>query len=174
MWQLPLHPMIVHFPIVLACLLPLVAGIIAWGLFRGKYPKRSWWIPVVMQAVIFFSAWVAVQQGEKDEERVENVVAEQVLETHEEAGNAFLTVSGILLALMVIPLFVGTRFVPIVITALSLVSLVLVYKAGHSGAQLVYVHNAAAALQTPGGQGEAGTSAGQTSPSSRRNDDDDD
>ena len=35
----PLHPAVVHFPIVLMFLLPISAGVALWALFREKKEK---------------------------------------------------------------------------------------------------------------------------------------
>ncbi len=150
MSQLPLHPMIVHFPIALACLLPLVLLGFAIAHFRGAGSKRTWLIPLGLQAVVFFSAWFALQLGERDEERFEQIVAEQRIEAHEEAGKNFVLASGVLLVLMALPLLWGARLLPALLALLSLASVAFVYQAGHSGASLVHSPTSRASLAGPG------------------------
>jgi len=144
MSSLPLHPFVVHFPIVLAVLVPIVAFGAAFFLFKEKGWKRVWMIPVSLQVAVLILSFVAVQLGEADEERVEAVVAEQVLEEHEEWGERFLVFSGGLTLLMLLPLFLKTRFLPLLVATISLVGTGLVLKVGHSGGELVYNHGAAA------------------------------
>ncbi len=165
MSQLPLHPAIVHFPIVLSFLVPVVAVVVAWAIFTGRLQQRSWLIPVSLQVAVFLSAWLAVQLGEEDEELVEAIVTEQALEEHEELGEAFLVCAGGLMLLMISPFLIRTRFLPPILAVLSLLGTVMVIQVGRSGGDLVYSHGAAMAFST---------TTGQTSRSSRMHDDDDD
>lgn len=98
---LPLHPKIVHLPIALAVLMPLITAglLIAW--WRDMLPRRTWWIAVALQAVLVGSGLYARETGEADEERVEARVGEAPLEAHEEAATVF--VIGALVALAAIP-----------------------------------------------------------------------
>ena len=93
----PLHPAVVHFPIVLACLLPLFAIGALVAIRRGARPLRAWSLPLAVGAALTLSSWVAVQTGESQDERVERVVGNAPLEAHEEAAELFLTLSGVLL-----------------------------------------------------------------------------
>ena len=93
----PLHPAVVHFPIVFVVLLPLVIATVLWAIRRGAQPRRAWAIPVLLAAALVGSSWVALRTGEAQEERVEDVVARRPLHEHEEAGERFLVLSGILL-----------------------------------------------------------------------------
>ena len=57
----PLHPAIVHFPIVLSIFMPLVA-LAALFYIRGGVDGRRAWRPVLlMSALLAVSAWTAVQ-----------------------------------------------------------------------------------------------------------------
>lgn len=44
----PLHPAVVHFPIVLAVLLPLFVIGALWAIRRGAAPLRAWSLPLAM------------------------------------------------------------------------------------------------------------------------------
>ena len=89
----PLHPAMVHFPIVLALVLPLVVAATFVALKRGAQPRTTW-LPVVgVGALLIVSTWATVQTGEREEEVVERAVAEQTLHTHEEAAERFLILS---------------------------------------------------------------------------------
>lgn len=149
----PLHPAIVHFPIVLAALLPIFAVGALWAIRRGAIPLRAWAIPVALAAGLAGSAWLAVETGEAQEDRVEAVVGEEVLHEHEEAGERFLVLSGVLLLVAAGGLFGGTPGTAARYVA-TLGSFLLVFAAiqvGEAGGELVYRHGAASAYASPAG-----------------------
>lgn len=146
----PLHPAVVHFPVVLAFLLPLFAVGAFWAIRRGAQLRRAWAIPVAVAAALAASAWAAVETGESQGERVERVVAEQPLSAHEEMAEAFLAGSAALAVIAAIGLLGGVAGrAARLVTAVG--SLGLVGGAawvGHSGGQLVYRYGAASAYTT--------------------------
>lgn len=143
----PLHPAVVHFPIVLVILLPIVAVATLLAVRRGARARRAWAIPVAVAAALTLSAWVAVQTGQQQEERVERVVAENALETHEEAAERFLVLSGVLLLVTLGGLAGGIvgRAGRVASTAGAFALVLAGWQVGHSGGSLVYQHGAAAA-----------------------------
>jgi hypothetical protein len=163
---IPLHPLVVHFPIVLTVLLPLSVLVALWAIKRGAAPRRAWLIPVAFAVALTSSAFAATQTGEAQEGRVERVVGESALHGHEEAGERFLVLSGVLVLVAAAGLVSGTigRAARLV-TAAGAVALVGAgVQVGHSGGELVYRHGAASAYADPAGVrvGVArGTSAGQ-------------
>jgi uncharacterized membrane protein len=156
----PLHPAIVHFPVVLAIILPLFAVGAVWAIRRGARPRRAWAIPVAMAAALSLSAWAAVETGEEQDERVERVVAEAPLSAHEEMAETFLAGSTALLLLAAAGLAPGIagRAARAVTVAGSLVLVVGAALVGHSGGQLVYRYGAAQAY-APGADSAASVGA---------------
>lgn len=171
----PLHPAIVHFPVVLAILLPIFAIGAAWAIRRGARPRRAWAIPIAVATALALSAWAAVETGEEQDERVERVVAEQPLSAHEEMAEVFLTGSAALALLAMAGLAPGIAG-KAARGATVLGSLVLVVGAarvGRSGGQLVYRYGAASAYATPGDSTSvSGVAATEGSRDHRRGDDD--
>jgi uncharacterized membrane protein len=169
----PLHPALVHFPIVFTMLFPL-AVLGAFWLIRKKV-SRAWLLPVAAAAALSLSAWLAVRTGEAQEEKVESAVSEGVLHTHEEAGERFLLLSLGVLGITALGLL-GGKAGSIARGAALAGSLGVVaagYQVGHSGGELVYRHGAASAYVEAGG--EAGSRAtNQENRDSRGEDDDDD
>jgi uncharacterized membrane protein len=152
----PLHPAIVHFPLVLAFLLPIFAGGAVWAIRRGARARRAWSIPVAAASVLLASAWMAVETGDAQGERVERVVAEQPLETHEEMAETFLTmavgVSVFVAAGLLGGIVGGAARLATLVGSLALVAGAL--RVGHSGSQLVYRYGAANAY-VPGARADS-------------------
>ena len=143
----PLHPAVVHFPIVFAALLPVAALLALLAIRRGTAPLRAWAFPMALAVGLTGSAWVALETGEAEEERVEAYVAESAIHEHEEAAERFLLVAGVVTLLGGVGLLSGTvgsaaRLVATAGTALVLLAGVQV---GRAGGELVYEHGAAQA-----------------------------
>ena len=143
----PLHPAVVHFPIVLATALPLFA---LWALLqirRGTGARRAW-VPVLAVSVLLTaSTFVATATGEAQEERVEAVVPETAFEEHEEAGERLRLLAAVATLLIAAgfvkaPVGVGARWIG---TVGTLVVLAAAVQTGHTGGEMVYRHGAAAA-----------------------------
>lgn len=150
----PLHPAIVHFPVVLVFLLPIFALGALWAIRRGARPRRAWAIPLAVAGALTLSAWVAIQTGQAQEDRVESVVAESAIHEHEEAAEAFLALSGVLLLVTAAGLFGGVtgRSARVVATAGALALIAAGWRVGDSGGKLVYEHGAASAYVQPSTQ----------------------
>ena len=146
MEQLPLHPAVVHLPIALALLMPLLAGglLLAW--WRGALPRRAWLIGVAMQALLVVTGLASLRTGEAEEERVEAVVPESAIEAHEEAAEAFVFAGAAALLLTIAAAAVRNEKVarPLagVATVATLAVLGLGYRTGEAGGRLVYQHDA--------------------------------
>ena len=146
----PLHPKLVHIPLALAVLLPLlnVALLLAW--WKKWFPRKTWLISACLHAIMTLSAFVAMQTGESNEHQAEKVVAKHEIHEHEEAAELFLfsTVGALILALIAaiaekeqvaLKMALGT-------TALSLLCTVLAIEAGEHGGKLVYKYGAGRAF----------------------------
>lgn len=154
----PLHPAVVHFPIVLAFLLPIFALGTLWAIRRGASHLRAWALPVALAGALALSAWVAVETGEAQEDRVESVLAEGVLHEHEEAGERFLVLAGVLFLVTGVGLLPGTVGTAgrVVGTAGTVALLVAAIQVGAAGGELVYEHGAASAYVESAGQAASG------------------
>lgn len=153
MTGIPLHPLVVHFPIVLAVLLPVFALAALWTIGKGATPRRAWLLPLAAAAALAASAFVATQTGEGEEDRVERVVGDRALHGHEEAAERFLVLSGVLMLVAAGGLATGTvgRAARLVTTGGAIALVILAVQVGHSGGELVYRHGAARAYVEPAG-----------------------
>jgi uncharacterized membrane protein len=151
----PLHPAIVHFPIVLAVLLPIatLAGVVA--VRRGIGVREAWVPALVLATLLPVSAFAAVRTGEAEEESVEQVVSQAAIHEHEERAEIFLPLTVIGLVVVAAGLMpgrtgVGARWASL---AVALAITGAGFFVGHSGGELVYVHGAGQAYA----QGGTGT-----------------
>lgn len=147
MLGIPLHPLVVHFPIVLSILLPISVLVALWSIRKGFTARRTWYVPLAFAAALALSAFVATQTGENEEHAVEKVVPKGAVHSHEEAAERFLVLSGILVVVAVGGLLPGTLGKAARLTtaagALGLVAAGV--QVGHSGGTLVYRDGAASA-----------------------------
>ena len=143
----PLHPAVVHFPLVFALVLPILAAVAVWRIHDGA-PVRTWGTVVLLAVLAFGSGFAASRTGQAEEERVEAVLAsEEPLHEHEEAAEFFLLVSGVTAALAILGFAPG-------LTGRSARLLALLGAVGAAGAgvrtgflggELVFRHGAATA-----------------------------
>ena len=145
--QLLFHPKVVHLPMALAVLMPLVSmGLLAawWG---GVLPRRTWLVGVLLQALLVTSGVVALRTGAAEEERVERVVAEKSIEAHEEAAEVFVWGAGAILLLHVLAAVLRRESVARTTAGAAALGTLLVlflgYRVGDAGGRLVYQHGAA-------------------------------
>ena len=141
----PLHPAIVHFPIVFAVILPIAAIVAVW-LMRRRWSRPLWALPVLLAAGLAVSSFFAVRTGEAQEDRVEDVVGDRAMHGHEEAGERLLLFSAILAGVSLFglargPVGVAGRYLT---TAGALGIALAGYQTGRTGGELVYEHGAAA------------------------------
>lgn len=170
------HPKLVHIPIALAVLMPLITCglLLAW--WRKWLPPRAWFIAVALQAVLVASGLLALRSGEAEEDRVERVVPERFLEEHEEAAKLFVWSSGAVLAVMLLASALAFRRTGHIAAAAAtlgtFVVLGLGYRTGQAGGDLVYRHGAAQAYL--GDAASPPTPGTVPEPRARDDDDDDD
>lgn len=146
MFDLPLHPVVVHFPIVLGVLLPFAALLVWWGIKKNMVQQKVWAVVIALALVYGASALLAVEMGEKDEDKVEEVVAEKAVEEHEEYGEMIPWVAGgLLLVSFSGYYFRNSHAARLAFVILSLAAIVPLANAGHTGGQLVYKYGAAKA-----------------------------
>ncbi len=143
----PLHPAVVHFPIVLVVILPIAAVVALLVIRNGVGAGRAWSVPLALAAALSASAFIAVRTGEAEEERVEEVVPEAALHAHEEAAERFLALSLVLAGVAAVGLVGGSigRSARLVATVGAFGLVFAGLQVGGSGGDLVYEHGAASA-----------------------------
>lgn len=164
------HPKVVHLPMALGVLMPLVAAGLTLAWWRRWLPWRAWLVAIGLQVALVVSGVAALRSGEAEEERIERVVPEAALESHEEAAVGFVWASGAVLVVMLVAAAFGRRgFAPAVAAVATVGTLAVAglgYRTGQAGGSLVYEHGAARAYAT--------TAAGAAPLDVQPRDDDDD
>lgn len=169
---LPLHPVVVHLPLVIALLVPALAAGLTWASFRGRAGRRAWAIALALQAIVAGTALLAMRTGEGAEESAEAVAPESALHAHEEAAEVFLF--GAIAVLVGLGATVAlkprwSRWAGLAVTGGALAVALLGVRVGHAGGTLVYKHGAGVTLTEPGPAGALGQ---QTPPRHQEHDDD--
>jgi uncharacterized membrane protein len=149
MGALPLHPAVVHLPLGLAVLMPLIAAGFAWAVWTGRIGVNAWWAVVALQVLLVGSGYVAMRAGHAEEERVEAVVDASMIHEHEELAEQFVWGAGATLAIAVLVFVVRkSSATPLLMAAVVLAAVAvaaLAVRTGQAGGELVYVHGAASA-----------------------------
>lgn len=146
----PLHPKIVHIPLALAIILPLLNLSLLLSWWKRWLPRRVWIISACLHALMTFTAFVAMQTGETDEHTAERVVSEHKIHEHEEAAELFLWVSVIALLLALVAAIadqekLGLKYA-LATTVLAFLCAFLAVEAGYHGGELVYKYGAGRAF----------------------------
>ncbi|MEZ4226611.1 MAG: DUF2231 domain-containing protein [Polyangiaceae bacterium] len=173
-----LHPKIVHFPIALAVLIPVLAAVV-WAAWRRELlPRRAWWLVVGAQLFLVASGFIAMRSGESDEERAERVVPESAIEVHEEAAKVFMAGAFVVLLLAGGTLLLKKERAAQTVAAVSALGMLgvlgLGYRVGQAGGALVYEHGAASAVSKAGSAAMPAAEAGEGRGGKHDDDDDDD
>lgn len=146
MFDLPLHPIIVHFVISLGVGVPFI-GFGLWYAIRKNWVDEKFWRLAVLCSFLYaLIAVAAVQLGEADDDRVKKVVAKELIEHHEETAEAVPWIGGVL-TLLALAACRGRHAakLQLVFSVAGLLAIVPLVNAGHTGGELVYKYGASAA-----------------------------
>ena len=146
--QVPLHPMIVHFPMAITFILPVLIFIFAYMIKINKMTPKAWLIIVGIQLLVVVTGYISLETGETEEPTVQRVVSKNLIHDHEEAAEIFVGSTVLALVLSIGAFFLRKEIsflVMLGIGAMSLVSCYLAFQTGTLGGELVYKHGAASA-----------------------------
>ena len=150
----PLHPLIVHLPIAISFILPVLIVVFAQMIRNSKMSPGSWLVIIGLQLVVTISGYVSLETGETEEQKVEKVISRKLISEHEEASESFVGSSVLALVLSVGAFFIRKEFqfsIKIGVGVLSRISAYLAFATGKLGGELVYKHGAATAyVDAPG------------------------
>jgi len=138
----PLHPAVVHFPIVLMLAAPFVTAFVLWKMKGAASRLKTWLIVPVLLASVAISGFAAMQTGEEGEELAEEIVEHDVIEKHEEQGKQFFwfALASVVVAAAAFASGQIGLTLRILTLVMTIVGAVLVTRTGHSGGTMVYDH----------------------------------
>lgn len=169
MLNTPLHPALVHIPLGLVFVLPLLAAGLTAALYRGRVGRAAFSILLGLQLVMLGGGALSLVTGERDEDRVEDTVGEAAVERHEDAAQQFMAVAGLGAALTALAWALRnprhTRILAVATTLGTVAAAGMGVRVGHLGGQLVY---------GPGGAATQGPTAALGGESPRGDPDNDD
>ena len=143
-----LHPLIIHFPIVLLLLSPLF--IVISAVLRPPSGRPYMIAAIIVLLLGTGSLFIAASTGEAAAELAERGGAmNAVLESHENMASAsrvaFSGLTLLLLAIYLLPRFLGreetqfaARYLPVAFLAVYLVGALLIVNTAHAGGRLVH------------------------------------
>jgi uncharacterized membrane protein len=159
----PLHPAIIHFPVVLILLGTFVA---CAAVFWRKHSVPA--LAAVLLALGALGAWVAVETGKSDGGLAENLSpqAEALLDAHQNWAERTLTLAAIAAVAAVASAWLFRR--PRAARALAVVAALIagaasfaLYQTGHRGGALVFRHGLGVDVAAPAmsAEGSANTTS---------------
>lgn len=156
---LPLHPLVVHFPIVFSVLAPIAMGLALLSWTRGWTGRRVWFLAVALQVAVFLGGLAAENSGEQDEEIAEKAVSHDLIHEHEEAAEKFVAAAGVVFLLSLAGAFIPAAGMARIAMGASIVGALvttgIVFRVGELGGELVYKHGAGQAWVQPTAGGAA-------------------
>jgi uncharacterized membrane protein len=144
--QVPFHPVMVHFPIALAFILPILILVFAFMIKSQKMSHHAWLVIIGLQIVTTVTGYVALDSGEKEEHAVEKVLDKKHIHHHEESAEIFVGSTVLALVISIAAFFLRKPiqfYLQLGTLLIALISCYLVYQTGHSGGELVYRYGAA-------------------------------
>jgi uncharacterized membrane protein len=146
--QVPFHPMIVHFPLAMTFIMPVLILVFASMIKSNKMTPKSWLIIIGLQLAVVITGYIALDSGETEEQAVEKVVNKKLIHEHEESAEIFVGSTVLALVLSIAVFFIRKEIsfpIKLAIAFISLVSCFLAYKTGKQGGELVFKYGAASA-----------------------------
>src|SRR5512140_891657 len=146
---MPLHPAVIHLPLGLAVILPLIVGAMAYALWREEIPRKAWALALALQGILVATVWAGMRAGAADLQKVQILVPAAQLQAHEAAAQALF--AGSLVALLVYAAVfafnsvVARRTATIAAAVASVAVACLALWVGRAGGSLVYTYGAAEA-----------------------------
>jgi uncharacterized membrane protein len=146
MGDIPLHPAVVHVPLGLAVLMPVLALVFTAAWWKGWAGKRGWALVVGLQLLLFGAGLFVKQTGERETRNARRVLVRGTIHPHSQAADYFVWASGATMVIAGLGLGLRdrrARWAAAATTVATVVVAGIAVRVGHLGGELVYVKGAA-------------------------------
>lgn len=146
MGDVPLHPAVVHVPLGLAIVMPLLALVFVAAWWKGWASKRGWALVFGLQLLLVGTGLFVKQTGERETRNARRVLVRGTIRPHSQAADFFVWASGATLVIAGLGLVLRerhARWAAAAATAATFVVAGIGVRVGHLGGELVYVKGAA-------------------------------
>ena len=94
MGNVPLHPAVVHLPLGLAILMPLLALVFTLAWWKGWASQRGWALVFGLQLLLVGAGLFVKQTGEREMRSARRVLVRGTVRSHAKAADVFVWASG--------------------------------------------------------------------------------
>jgi len=144
--DVPLHPAVVHLPLGLAILMPLLALVFTLAWWKGWSSRRGWALVFGLQLLLVGAGLFVKQTGERENRNARRVLVRGTVRPHSKAADLFVLASGATLVIAGLGLVLRerqARWAAAAATVATFVVAGIAVRVGHLGGELVYVKGAA-------------------------------
>ena len=148
--QVPLHPIVVHFPIAIAFILPILALLFAFFIKTQKMKSSMWLIIVGLHLFTVGAGYLALETGENEEDTVAKIVDKDLIGEHEKYAEIFVGVTVVATAISIVAFFLQTNiqfYAQLANVIILVIAAFFAYETGEHGGELVYKHGATRAYE---------------------------
>lgn len=148
--QVPLHPIVVHFPIALSFLLPILALVFAFFIKTKKMNGSMWAIIMGLHLFTVGMGYLSLETGEREEDVVEKIVDKELIAEHEKYAEIFVGVTVVATVISIVAYFIQAHlqmYVQLANVIVLLIAAFFAYETGEHGGELVYKHGATRAYE---------------------------
>ncbi len=148
--QVPLHPILVHFPIALSFLLPILALVFAFFIKTKKMNSSMWAIIMGLHLFTVGMGYLSLETGETEEDTVVKIVDKDLIADHEKYAEIYVGVTVLATVLSVVAFFIQANlqmYLQLANVVVLVIAAFFAYETGEHGGELVYKHGAARAYE---------------------------